>query len=313
MARTYLLSLVAGIVSALMFATYDASLSLAMLVIPFAPLPLFFAGFAMGLRAVLFAGGAASVLTGIVGGSFYFALVYAVTVLAPVALMVRQALLNRPAAAGALEWYPAGRLLAVLVAFMTALFLALCAVLAGAEGGVSGFLATVIEEAYVAASGTGQPEALPEDLVKLIAERALMWSPGLSVLFTAISMIVAQGALSRLGKAIRPSFDLIRLELPAWLTYGLILAAILGFVGPGDWRIIGRAVAIAFAVPFLFLGLAVIHSFARKWSAGVIVLILVYGLLLFVPVAGIAIAALGLLERWLRLRARAGGSGGIRE
>lgn len=316
MIRAYLLSFLAGLVSALMFATYSANLSLAMLVIPFAPLPLFFAGFSMGLRSVLLAGGAASVLTGLVGGSFYFALVYAVTVLAPVALMVRQALLNRAQPDGTTEWYPAGRLFTVLVVFMCGLFLLLCAFLAGVGGGVTGFLAALIEEAYRAAlpaSGTAPPEGLPAGVAKLTAERALMWSPGLSVLFTALSMVAAQSVLARFGKAIRPSFDLIRLELPLWLTYGLVLAAVLGFVAPGEIKLVGRAVAVAVGVPFLFLGLSVIHAFARKWPAGAIVLILTYGLLLFVPLAGAAVAALGLLERWLRLRARAGGSGRTKE
>ena len=118
----------------------------------------------------------------------------------------------------------------------------------------------------------------------------------------------AQFILSRMGKNTRPSFDLIDLQLPRWLTYALALSGALALFGPGQFKVIGTGLALAFAVPLFFLGLTVIHTYCRKIAAGFIVLILVYGILLFVPWIGAGLAGLGILEGWLKLRDRASGS-----
>lgn len=312
MARVYLIALGAGLVSALMFATYGANLFFALLLIPFSPAPLFLVGLASGVQPVMLAGGAASVLSGFFLGSFAFSLVYALTIMAPAALLVYLALLRRVSPDGKTEWYPTGPLLATLVAFMSILFVILAAAFSGQEGGMHGFLTDQILEYYesydeeVEQSGAELPA--PGEMVRQSSFNAVTGAPGMSVLFMSICLLISQAMLLRFGKSLRPSFDLIHLELPKWLSYGLVGSGALALFSSGQLRVLGTGLAITFAVPFFFLGLTVLHAFCRKIAAGLIVLIFVYGILLFQPWVGGALAGLGFLERWLKLRQRALGS-----
>jgi hypothetical protein len=271
--------------------------------------PLYLVGLSLGLRGTLLAGLAASVLVGLAPGTlhFYGSLMYAVLFFGPTALIVRQALLNRERPDGSREWYPAGRLLTLLAATMSGLFLLAYGLFAATGEGLLATLTAMFEATYqeLGPQEGGPAEIAPREAARVTAEMTVQWVPASLVLGNAISMLLAHGVLLRLNKAIRPSLDLMHLELPAGLTYALAGSVLLAIVGPGELGLIGRALALAVAVVFVFLGLTVVHAFARRLaSGGVIVLILVYGIMLFMVHAAAAVAALGVLERWLHLRAR---------
>ncbi len=74
-------------------------------------------------------------------------------------------------------------------------------------------------------------------------------------------------------------------------------------LGPGELEYIGRNLVIILAVPFFFLGLAVIHALARRAVPMAMLLavfyFVFYGLLLFTGWAAMmAVAAIGLIEQW---------------
>ncbi len=98
-----------------------------------AQLPLFAAGLWLGVGAAATAALTASVVLLMVGGIIAAAL-FAGLYAAPVALLVRQALLARNGPGGAIEWYPPG----LLTAWLTALGLAVFAVALLIFGGPSG-------------------------------------------------------------------------------------------------------------------------------------------------------------------------------
>lgn len=312
MLKVFLIALAAGLVSALMISALTVNLFVSVLIAPFLPLPLFFVGLSLGPRPLLVAGGVAAVLAGMIFGSFLFSLFYAVILLAPAAILVRQALLNRPQPDGTSEWYPAGRLLAVLVVIMAAIFLLTAVFFSGQEGGIHGYATGQFADyigTQIETLDEGEvPPGSVEEMASIFAFRAITGYPALLVLSMALCMLIAQFILSRMGKNTRPSFDLIDLQLPRWLTYALALSGALALFGPGQFKVIGTGLALAFAVPLFFLGLTVIHTYCRKIAAGFIVLILVYGILLFVPWIGAGLAGLGILEGWLKLRDRASGS-----
>ena len=70
---------------------------------------------------------------------------------------------------------------------------------------------------------------------------------------------------------------------------------------------------LVFSVPYFFMGLAVIHTLSRPWSARTLALAMFYLFLIVFhwPVA--VIAALGLVEQWVGLRQRIGGMRGNQE
>ncbi len=312
MLRDYLIAIAAGVASALIYAVAGANMFLAMLIVPFAPVPLFFVGLSRGYRMVFLAGGVAAVLGGLVLGSFAFSLIYALGILGPVALIVRNALLNRTDPQGNIEWYPTGRLLVIGTIYFSLLFLIAAGLFAGHEGGLVGLFSEQVRAIYGETLGAvpapdGQSA---EAALQATAYNAVTWTPGMGVLFMAISMLLAQLVLRRFSKTLRPSFEFTEMVLPRWPAYVFAAALSLGLFAPDQIGFVGAGVAIAFGAPYFFLGITVVHNFARRLSAGIIVLIALYALLLFAqPFSMMALAGLGLAEQWFNMRRRFGGGG----
>lgn len=68
--------------------------------------------------------------------------------------------------------------------------------------------------------------------------------------------------------------------------------------------------AMILLVPFLLVGLAIIHSLLRQYSRGAGWLVLVYVLLAVFPQATLLLAAGGLMDTWIDFRRRLGRGGG---
>ena len=99
------LSIAAGLVSALIVAGSGQSLTLALVISPFAQLPLFLTGLGLGLIPVLVAGLGGAIVCAVLG-SPYLGVVFLFMHAVPVVLITRHALLSRTTEAGSVEWYP---------------------------------------------------------------------------------------------------------------------------------------------------------------------------------------------------------------
>src|SRR5688572_995173 len=123
-----------GLVSAALFASAATATALAGVLFYLAPLPLCLAGLGWGVVAVLVAALTGTIVVAAAVGSAT-AVVFAISVAVPTALLVRLALMSRPVQApqsrdaATLEWYPPGRLvgwaavMAGLLAAILVLFL----------------------------------------------------------------------------------------------------------------------------------------------------------------------------------------------
>lgn len=265
-----------------------------------AQLPLFAAGLWLGVGSAAAAAITASIALlaagGLVAGALFAAL-YA----APVVLLVRQALLARGRADGALEWYPPGLLAAWLAGLGLAGFAGAVLFLGGPSG-----LETTLHETLAPAVDRfvdegGSSRAALTDLLALVAPGVIAAS---WMTMTASNAILAQGVLARFGAAWRPSPDLAALALPMWLSVLLVAAAALSTIG-GTSRFFGVNVAIVLSIPFCLAGLAVMHAAARRLPRPQIPLVAFYVLaglfgwpLLVVTAVGVLDAPLGLRRRF---------------
>ena len=262
-------------------------------------LPLFVAGLWLGTAAAALAGLTASLVllaaSDIMGAALFFGIN-----VAPVVLLVRQALLARPAVGGAVEWYPPG----LLAAWLTILGLAGIALAVVLLGGPDGIRA-LLREALAPALGefverrAGDQDALTEFLALIM--------PGVvaaSWMVMAVSNgTLAQGLLGRFGAAWRPSPDLAALSLPGWIPVLLALAAVATALG-GSIRYVGINAMIVLGVPFCLAGLAVLHTFARRFPRPAVTLVTFYVLAAIFGWPLLLIALLGLLDSSLGLRRR---------
>lgn len=317
-----ILAVGAGLLSALPL-LIAASEPGGLLLLVLAPLPLFLAGFAQGLLGATIAGGTLLVVAGLAAGLFvaFGALLFLV---GPTLLLVRQALLSRPAAVGAgaatgggapgagpgagaggpdLEWYPPG----LLTTWLVWIGLAWLAVTLGLMLGEGLGLQTTVEGHLQRALGLTLPQATAGEVTALAASMssfALGFGIVSYLLLLALNGALAQGALVRFGRNLRPSPDIARLRLPAWIAPALAAALVAAFLLPGDLGFIARNLAPILLVPFFFGGLAVAHAYARRARNGTLLLALFYVLLVLFTWPAAFVVLVGLFDQWADLRRR---------
>jgi hypothetical protein len=301
MPQTLGLAVLAGVVSSALFLSLLTGVPGMALFAYFVQLPLLFAGLAMGLTASVVAVAAALVISGLIAG-FLATLIYAFVQALPALIVVRQALLSRQDGQ-AVEWYPPGLLLAqltCLAAFAVAVaFLMLLDHPGGLQGAIEAFLTSALAELGAIQVETTPPPELGAWMFLCPGLMATSW-----VVMTVVNGVLAQAMAVRLGWNRRPSPDLVALELPSWLWPALGAAGLLALLGDQGWGFLGRSLLIVFVVPYVFLGLAVIHALVRRWSRPTWALVAVYGALVLLGWPILAVLLLGFVEDWAHLRRR---------
>ena len=307
MGKDLVLLTVGGLAAGALFGSIVTGSLGAALLAYFAAAPLFLVGLSLGwLPAAAAALIGAATVAGIVGlfTAGYFALIVGF----PVAVLCRQALLNRPDGQGGVEWYPPGRLVAALTALAAAALTAMFAValLQGIDPRLE------VQRTIEAVLDAGLPaEVAGRAREQGLAERAANFLPGIAAalifLTLALDGVLGQAIAARLAIARRPSPLWSGMALPGWPLYALGLSCLAGIAASGPLEYIGRNLAIVFAVPFLLQGLAVVHAVAARLPGRAVWLVGFYllGLLMAWPL--VLVAALGLAEPYVGVRARLGG------
>jgi Predicted membrane protein (DUF2232) len=294
-------AVLAGLISSTLFLALSSGMPGMVLLAYFIQLPLLFVGLSLGLAASVIAAGSAilvcSLIAGVVAAAL-FALVQAV----PAVMVIRQALLSRQQG-GKVEWYPPGLVLAQLATFAALCITASYLVLLGHPGGLQGVLSDFIG-ATLAELGGVEAETAPGPELG----RWMFLFPGLMaaswLVMVVVNGVLAQALAVRLGLNRRPSPALSELELPGWLWPAIGVAALLAVLGDDGLGFLGRSLLIVLVVPYMFLGLAVIHAFARRWSHRRLALTVFYGGVMLLGWPLLAILLLGFVEDWAHVRQR---------
>ena len=285
-----------------------------------APLPLFLVGLSLGVGAGSVAVAAGVVATGLIEGvltAVFYGLVYAL----PALMVISRTLIARPTPDGGTAWYPGGFILCWLAALGCGLVVAATLANWGSGGNVAAAVATYLDQVFAAllpSLAEADRSALIEGVVPVV--------PGVAgatwVVTTAANVALAQAILVRAGRNLRPSPKLVDLELADWMSWLLVgsaAVALLGLLGSGDVRDFGRNLVMVSAVPYFFLGLAVVHGLARRFSFSGMMLVMFYLMLSYFilvaygwAAAGV-VAGIGMVEQWVGLRRRIAGPGSNRE
>ncbi len=296
-----------GALSALLFVAPATGNFGGLLFAYFCQLPLFLIGLGIGTAAGAIATAIAGVGFAVLGGSvgfFVFLALFAV----PVVLLVRQALLSRQDEQGGAEWYPAGLLAAWATCYGLCLLAIACLWIGmsseGLEASVQAYFAEVMN-AVVHRMGTGS-DAQQANLI--VSEGVVSILPGLVALSWLVVLIVngalSQGLLTRFGVNLRPSPNFGMMELPSWLTVVAAVILMSAIILPGAFGYFATNAALLVALPFLLVGVAIAHVVAGRVSAGPLLLILFYFLLLVSKWLIVLVAFLGLIEQMAGIRQR---------
>jgi hypothetical protein len=311
-----------GLVAALLYLSVLTGSLGALILVYLVQLPLFAAGLSLGAKAVIIAGGTATIVT-IVSGGLLSGLLFFLAEALPPMLLVAQALrwreldhavdsaadratetASRPGVVKDIAWYPLGRLVLWLVGLgVLALVLAAIMLTGGAEGfrgAMRGFLAGQLGDLLGASPGAAsRSDAMIEALTALFPAMAVAsW-----LVMTAINGTLAQGVLARFGLNRRPSTDIAGLTLPRWPSFVLAGALLIAAIGPGDLGYFGSNLVPLLGIAYVFAGLAVLHAVLRRHAGRIFILVPAYAtLLLGWPV--LLVAACGMIDQWFGLRQR---------
>jgi hypothetical protein len=303
-----LVGLGSGLVSALLF--YSAARGgplLRPMLLLLIPLPSLVAGFAWGWIAAAAAAVSGAIVVGLLVASGVV-IGYSLTVGIPVALAAYLAYLSRPHASDAAkrEWYPPGRLLAVMALYAGALPLMLLPLIGGSYETLRPLMTEVLQEF---AKRWAPPDAhISDELLAQQADWTLYLLPaGLAaqwLALCALNLYLAGRIVLASGLLARDWPDLPALTFPSSLA--LVFAAALLLTSAGG--LIGTA-AVGFTgallTAYLMAGLAFTH-FVGKRRAPWLVWVVYLGLLFLWPFFMPVVVAAGLLDSAFQLKRRLG-------
>lgn len=312
MRRDFLISVTAGLLSAVLYLSTTWSILGALVFALFTPFPLLAAGLGLGLTAAAIATVISTltvilVLDGI--GMVVFAVVYAL----PAVMVVRLALLQRTAEDGTVEWYPPGLLLNFITLYAVAVFIVVDIFMGSGSGGLRAEISSYVDsmrDLVVDSQRNNTDVTLAFDAIKRIFPfiAAAWW-----MMVVVVNSILAQRLLERRGLNRRPGPDLRTTSLPVWLAGVMVAATVTALLGSGWLGFVGTNVALILCVPYFFVGLAVLHTVSAQWGARTAILIATYVVLLLFSRTAVLVAGIGFLEHWTDLRRRFGGPSGSQE
>ena len=113
---------------------------------------------------------------------------------------------------------------------------------------------------------------------------------------------IAMTILTRTKRTKRPKIKIADLNLPDWMSWFFVIAAIIALLGGGEMKFLGQNLALILATPFFFLGLAVVHNLARYVALPGLLLTSFYLVLILSGWIALAVMAAGIIEQWIGLR-----------
>ena len=266
----------------------------------FTQAPLFIAGLSLGLPAALMATAVASVSVMTAGG-LLGGIVHALVNALPVLILLNRALLSRRAPDGGVEWYPPGLLVAWLSGLAAVTLGVLLTILAMGQGGMAGSVHRQID-LILPMFGPNQESLRP--LFEIVAPILPAIIVAAWMLVTMANGAIAQAITTGMRRALRPALKIAETELPNWLAIALVIAAGVVLLGHGLIGTIAANATVMLLVPFVVLGLAVVHLATRGVPARGFLLGGLYAVTAILTWPLIVIIALGLIEQGFGLKRR---------
>lgn len=299
-----LIALAAGAASAVLFLAAVSGGALGLVLSLFlSPLPIAIIGLGWSWRTALLASGIAaaglSLITPAAG------LIHILAIGLPMSGFSYLLSLNREISDGqrtTQEWYPLGRVAGAIALWAGGISAVAIRATGGSVEEIKTALKGTIErfiETQGQIPGAGAENLTPERINQLTELMVQVLPAGTATIWTLIAVLNLYfgGKIAfQSGRLIRPWPDLTLTTVPRSLGLGFALAALVSFAGglPG---LIASCFIWAFAICFLFQGLAVIHQVTRGIQFRGGLLFTVYlALLLFNPFSGILIALIGIAE-----------------
>jgi hypothetical protein len=300
MSKDMLTAIGAGAISGYASLAFMSGMPGALLAVYLAPLPMLLVGLDQGIKAVTVASVSGIVIAAIAGNMLsggLFTLIHAF----PAWVIVRQALLRYtvPGTENA-EWYPPGSILCILSVLAAALLIVATIWSQGEVGGLQGLIRSYLDQVFTHV--IPMEEADRGGLVQFMTFLFPGYMGTSWVVMAAFNASVAMAILRRVQRTERPKTKLANLVLPDWMSWFIVAAASVALMGQGELEFFGRNLALILAVPFFFLGLAVVHKLVCHVAFPRMLLTGFYMALMLSGWIAIVVISAGVAEQWFGLR-----------
>lgn len=301
----------AGLASALLFysaARGSPALSAALLLLT--PLPVLLAGLGWGMPAAV-ASTVSTALVMLVSSGFWPAIGTTLTLGLPVILIVYLAFLSRARADNPddREWYPAGRLLAGIALYGSALPLLILPLSGGSYDDLRAPLTDLLRRFSREAAGDFGLRPMTEEQIQAAAGLLVATLPGfLAAYWTAIFTlnVYVGGRIARAsGRLARDWPDLPGMRLPRDMLV-IFAIALLACFATGLISVAGVSIVGSLLFVFFLAGLALMHAVARR-RAPALLIALYLALLLAGPYTAAVLIVGGLTDTLFNIKGRLGG------
>jgi hypothetical protein len=313
---SYLLTgVIAGIASSVLYISGTLGTPLSLLLYFLAPLPLLITG--LGWGAISATVGAiagvivATAIAGISGGLIYFASIGLIPiVLSYCALMSRlddtddQTSPNAPQSR---DWYPLGHLLLWIAGFATALSVVFIVFVMPStpemRASLEVLFKAVLDQNLELKTRLGGENAATQ-MVQIFVALLPVTLAGYTFTTTTANLWLASKIITASGRAIRPAFELSKIEYPRLLPLVLVGTLALTFI-PGIVHVIALAGTASLTLAFMFLGLLVVHAIVPKSPARPVFLGAFYvTVFILLKYAYLVLALVGIAETIFGIRVR---------
>ncbi|MBR0847278.1 DUF2232 domain-containing protein [Bradyrhizobium diazoefficiens] len=308
-----LIALVAGLASALMFASIVSGALISLVLFYLSPLPLMVASIGWGPLYASLGGIAAAIGLGALFGLPY-CIAFAVTVALPAWWLGHLALLGRQVAGDTsaavtepeMEWYPVGRILLWIAGFATLTTVAALLTLGTDADSITGTLRRGLTRILRATDpqASSETDQLIDALVRIAPAAATI----VSMTTLTLNLWLSAKVTATSGRLRRPWPDLMSAELPPMTLAALCVALAFCFAG-GLLGIAAQIATAALMMGYAFTGFAVLHTLTLAlksrafWLVSIYAVIVVFGWpVIAMAVLGLADAVFGFRMRFLRSR-----------
>jgi hypothetical protein len=305
-----LIGLGSGLASALLcFSAAHGSPLLSTLLLLLTPLPSLLAGLGWGWLSAAAGAGLGMLVMGTLH-SPSFAVGYFLALGLPVVLTSYLAYLSRPMPADPTqrEWYPAGRLLAVVSLYGGALPILVLPLIGGSYDILRAPMAEFLRRISARTAADLNVKPLDDPRIDALAEYFTSVLPGVLAAYWLAVFVLNLYLAGRIARASgqfgRDWPDLASLAYPAVFPF-LVAAALAASFAPGFPGVTGTSFSGALLLAYLLAGLALMHFIARARVSWLLWPVYI-GLLLFGPYVAFALMLAGMLEPALKLRQRLG-------
>lgn len=292
--------LIAGVASAMMFASITTGAPTALFLFYLSPLPLMTAALGWGASAALVGGAIGAGIVGFLFGWPHLA-GFAIAIAFPSWWSGRLALLARSHAANdeqaALEWYPIGQLVLWLAGCASIIALSGLLTLGSDETSIHATLRAGLTRVIGAAPGDGAT------LIDFLIQTAPAAAASVAMMALLGNLWLAARALRSAGRLLRPWPDLRTLRYPNAALVALALTGALALAG-GLVGMAAQAVFATLTVAYGLSGLGLIHLLTGTISGRGFILATIYAAVLIFGWPGLILSLAGIADALFNLRAR---------